>query len=269
MPEAGEFVPVSEDKKDVKAKLIRNEESSEWDLYVNSEAKAQKEEGIESKSRQRFEEDMEQVRAGLFKKRGTKAVEKVYTRIGRVKERHRRVSGLYQIKIVPDERQKYAVDAAWTLQPEKEKKRLNGIYRPRTNIEEISLETFWKIHVNLTGVESAFRCMKSELGIRPVHRQKERRVDARLFITLLAYHVSHSIRHQLAQKDIRHNWHTIRTILARHMRVTTTMEGEDSKIIHIRKNSRAASIRQQVYQALNMWKIPGKVIKAKFKKKKK
>ena len=94
MPEAGEFVPVSEDKKDVKAKLIRNEESSEWDLYVNSEAKAQKEEGIESKSRQRFEEDMEQVRAGLFKKRGTKAVEKVYTRIESKRETSARIRTL-------------------------------------------------------------------------------------------------------------------------------------------------------------------------------
>ncbi len=138
MPEEGEFVPVAEGKKDVRAKLVRNE-TSEWDLYVNSDAKAKKEEGIKSKSRQRFEEDMKQVRAGLNKKRGTKALAKVHTRIGRVKERHRRISGLYHIKVIPDETNENAIDVKWEFQPDKEKKKLNGIYRLRTNEESITV----------------------------------------------------------------------------------------------------------------------------------
>lgn len=37
----------------------------------------------------------------------------------------------------------------------------------------------------LTDIEDAFLCMKSDLGLRPVHHQKETRVDGHLFITLL------------------------------------------------------------------------------------
>ena len=269
MPKDGEFVPVADGKEGVKAKLVRNHETSEWDLYVDSDAKAKKEEGIKSKARQRFEEDMQQVREGLHKKRGTKELSKVFTRIGRVKERHSRVSALYSIEVVPDENKKKAIEVNWQLLPEKEKQKLNGLYRRRTNKEQITVENFWKIYVNLTQVESSFKSMKSELGVRPVHHQKERRVDAHLFITLLAYHVSHSIRYQLQRSGIQDSWDTIRKTMSRHVRISTTMKGEDKKAVHIRKNSRSTPKQKKIYNALEIWKLPGKIIKAIFKKKKK
>ncbi len=269
MPVEGEFVPVSERKKDVSAKLVRNAETGESDLYVNSEAKAKKEEGIKSKSRQRFEEDMEQVRAGLGKKKGTKVLEKVHTRIGRVKERHSRVSGLYQITVVPDETHKKAVNVTWKLQPEKEKKKLNGIYRLRSNKESITVEAFWQIYTNLTQVENSFKSMKSELGFRPVHHQKEHRVDAHLFITLLAYHICHSIGYRLRAHGIHHTWETVRNILSGHVRVSTTMKGEGNQSIHIRKNSLPTTEQKKIYKALGMLRLPGKIIKAIIQKRKK
>ncbi len=110
--------------------------------------------------------------------------------------------------------------------------------------------------------------MKSELGIRPVHHQKEHRVDAHLFITLLAYHVSHSIRYRLEKHGIKHSWETIRKILSGHVRVTTTMKGEENQAIHIRKNSRSGSVQKKIYNALDLRKLPGKIIKTVFKKKK-
>ncbi len=246
--------------------MVRNAEAEEWDLYIDFEAKAKKEEGIKSKSRQRFEEDMEQVRAGLNKKKGTKVLEQVHTQIGRVKERHRRVSGLYRITVVPD---KNAIDVTWTLQSEKEKKKLNGIYRLRSNRESITVEEFWQIYTNLTQVESAFKSMKSELGFRPIHHQKEQRVDAHLFITLLAYHICHSIGHRLRAHGICHHWETIRDVLSGHVRVTTTMKGEGNRSIHIRKNSRPTTEQRKIYKALDIAKLPGKVIKAILQKRKK
>jgi hypothetical protein len=94
-------------------------------------------------------------------------------------------------------------------------------------------------------------------------------VDAHLFITLLAYHVSHSIRYQLRKSKIRHSWETIRKTLSGHMRVTTTMKGEEHNVIHIRKNSRSNPSQKKIYNALEIWKLPGKIIKAIFQKKKK
>jgi len=55
----------------------------------------------------------------------------------------------------------------------------------------------------LTDIEDAFRCMKSELGLRPIYHQKETRCDGHIFITLLAYHLLHTIHFKLRQRKIR------------------------------------------------------------------
>ncbi|BBO16838.1 conserved hypothetical protein [Candidatus Brocadia pituitae] len=44
-------------------------------------------------------------------------------------------------------------------------------------------------------IERAFRDLKSNLGLRPIYHQKEHRVDAHLFISVLAYHLLHAIEH--------------------------------------------------------------------------
>jgi len=41
----------------------------------------------------------------------------------------------------------------------------------------------------LVRVEESFRSIKSELGLRPNFHQKERRIEAHIFITTLAYHI--------------------------------------------------------------------------------
>jgi transposase len=79
--------------------------------------------------------------------------------------------------------------------------------------------------------------MKSELGLRPVYHQKERRVDGHLFITALAYHVLTALRFKLRKQGMTQNWSTIRKGLSTHMRITMTMKRADGKMIHIRKSS--------------------------------
>lgn len=46
----------------------------------------------------------------------------------------------------------------------------------------------------LTHLEAVFRSLKSELGLRPVYHQNTDRVRAHLFITVLAYHLVHTLR---------------------------------------------------------------------------
>lgn len=44
-----------------------------------------------------------------------------------------------------------------------------GAYVLDTNNEGISSEEIWHLYMTLTKVEDAFRCLKSDLGIRPVY----------------------------------------------------------------------------------------------------
>ena len=113
----------------------------------------------------------------------------------------------------------------------------------------------------LTDIEDAFRCMKSELGLRPVYHQKEVRCDGHIFITLIAYHLLHTIRFKLRQKGVHLSWTTVRNQVLSQVRITTRMKREDGKMIRIRKSSDAEPPHQEIYDALNLPHKPGKTVK--------
>ena len=65
----------------------------------------------------------------------------------------------------------------------------------------------------LTDIETVFCSLISELGLRSIHHQITDRVAGHLFITVLAYHLVHSIRFKLKQKKISSSWSSIRELL--------------------------------------------------------
>jgi hypothetical protein len=63
----------------------------------------------------------------------------------------------------------------------------DGHYLLRSNLTAEDPAVLWTRYVQLTQIESVFRSLKSELGIRPVYHQLEHRADAHVLITFLAY----------------------------------------------------------------------------------
>ena len=63
----------------------------------------------------------------------------------------------------------------------------DGHYLLRSNLTGADPAVWWKLYVQLTQIESVFRCLKSELGIRPIRHQLEHRADAHILIAFLAY----------------------------------------------------------------------------------
>ena len=147
------------------------------------------------------------------------------------------------------------------LDTEREKEKQKGIYCLRTNRKDLDAETFWRIYTMLTDLESAFRSLKSELGMRPVYHQKEVRVDGHIFISIIAYHLLHTIRYQLKQKGIHDSWQTIRESLQTHCRITSTMQLENGKVLKIRKTSSPDVNQASIYKALDLASHPGKTEK--------
>jgi len=60
----------------------------------------------------------------------------------------------------------------------KEAELRDGHYLLRTNLVAEDPAVLWDRYVQLTQIEAAFKCLKSDLGIRPIHHQLEQRVDA-------------------------------------------------------------------------------------------
>ena len=113
----------------------------------------------------------------------------------------------------------------------------------------------------LTDLESVFRSLKSELGMRPIYHQKQDRVNGHIFITLIAYHIVQTLRYQLKAQGINLSWQTIRNIMANQHRVTTVLECEDEKTIHIRKSTTAEPKQKEIYNVLNISSLPEKTQK--------
>lgn len=260
MPNGVELVTVKQDEQIlVQAALLKNEASDEMELYCHSTGKEKKEKSIKNTFGQRFEEALKQAQQSLSKKKGTKCHDKVVERIGRLKERFKRVAHRYEITINKDVKTNRA--ASINYHP-KEQEDQDGLYCLRTNLAGFKEQEIWDIYTMLADMEDAFCCMKSILGLRPIHHQKETRVDGHLFITVLAYHILHAIRFKLRPKGILYNWETIRTRLSTHVRISTTMKGKDGKMIHIRKSCRPELFHSEIYDALNLSCRPGKTIKA-------
>ena len=252
-----EMITVREDaRRLIRAAVVRNAE--EITLYCHSTDKESKEAGITNRFSQRFEEALGKVRDALGKKHGTKRYDKVLEKIGRLKERFRRVARRYEITVEKDTTKNRATAIRWerTDQPDH-----CGVYCLRSNRLDFTEQAMFDVFAMLTDIEETFRSMKSELGLRPVYHQREHRCDGHLFITVLAYHVAHAIRIRLRQQGIVHSWTTIRKGLSSHIRITTTMKREDGTVIHIRKSTRPEPFHRQIYDAFHLSHRPGKTIK--------
>ena len=242
----------------VEAGLSKNKDADELKLYCHSVDKEKKEEGIKNKFQERFEFELMKARNALDLKNGTKRYDKVLERIGRLKERYRSVARGYKIAVEKDRETDKAKDIKWSR---KETEKTSGVYCLRTNREDLDVQQIWDIYTMLTDIEDAFRCMKSELGLRPIHHQKEVRCDGHIFITVIAYHLMHTIRHKLRHRSVRFCWTTIRRQLSTQVRTTTTMKREDNKVIRIRKSSKAEPVHEVIYDALNLSHRPGRIEK--------
>ncbi len=241
----------------VEAAQLFNTETGETELYCRSEARKMKEQSMQSSFQQRLENDLQRASIALRKKGGTKDYKKVLERVGRLKEKHKRISSYYEIEVKPDKTGSQAVEIVWKIMTEKISNQFQGLYKLRTFGLKYTSKKLWNIYVMLTEIEEGFRCMKSELGLRPIFHQKEKRVDAHLFITILAYHVMQTIRYQLQAANIHHRWETIRENMSTQVRITTTMRLKNGRQLHIRDSSDPEPIHRSIYQALNLTQKPG------------
>jgi hypothetical protein len=58
-------------------------------------------------------------------------------------------------------------------------------------------EELWQFYIQLTEVEAAFKSLKDDLSLRPIYHQLERRIEAHIFISFLAYCLQVTLRRRL------------------------------------------------------------------------
>ena len=246
----------------VKAYKKINDKTGEVELYCHSTRREDKERAIYNRFSTRFEEALDKLDSGLHKKGCVKKYDKVLVSLGRLKQKYSRAAKNYRITVNKDKKTGNAVRII------KKRKELPnstdsypGVYCLRTNQNTWDESTLWRTYTMLTDLEAVFRSLKSELGLRPVFHQKTKRVSGHLFITLLAYHLIHTIRCQLKMKNIHSSWSNLRKQLKGQDRITVSMKCQNGETVHIRKSTRPEPRQQVIYDALGLSHYPGRIIK--------
>jgi len=242
----------------VHAQKVLSEDGKEARLYCYSEARQEKESAMTTRFCRDFEQGLQKLADGLTRPRCQKKKDKLNQRIGRLQAKSHGVSQHYSINLTTAEGSDQVSAISWERIPVAGSMMTNpGVYCLRTNELTWDESALWKTYIMLTDLESVFRSLKSELGLRPVHHHKEERADGHLFITVLAYQAVQVIRNKLKRKGIYLSWNSVRKILTRQQRVTTSFTQDDGRSLHVRKSTIASPQLQEIYEALGISASPG------------
>ena len=76
-------------------------------------------------------------------------------------------------------------------------RRREGRYLLRTNLTGKDPAELWRFYIQLVEIEAAFKTMKDDLQLRPIHHQLEHRIEAHIFVAFLAYCLHVTLRARL------------------------------------------------------------------------
>jgi transposase len=183
---------------EVQVKLISIPGGAETFILCKTEGRQQKEQANRNRFALRIEKALSSlqklVSAGRLKNR-----DKIHVRIGRILASHPQVADLYQVTVKERSGQ---LSLEWSAKQGQQQWReaREGAYLLRTNLTATTAAELWEKYMQLTEVEAAFRALKSELSIRPLFHQLERRVKAHVMVAFLGYALWVTLKHLLAAK---------------------------------------------------------------------
>jgi transposase len=183
---------------EVEAQLIPIPGGTETYVLCRSTARREKELAI----RRRFSTRLEDRLRGLERRVATGRLKdraKIERVLGRLQASYASVADLYEMAVHDVDGQ---LRLHWTLIEDRRAWRdaREGAYLLRTNLVGQTVEELWTKYIQLTEAEAAFRALKSELAVRPVFHQLERRVKAHLLVAFLGYALWVTLKHLLQRR---------------------------------------------------------------------
>ena len=249
------------DENRVYVKKIEQDGEATCKVLCFSEGKSHKENAIAAKRDSRYLADLEKLTKSI-QKGSIKKIDKIENRFNNINNRHKTAAAKFNAKIICNDAgraQHIEVTAKnVTLNP------LAGCYVIESTHKELDATETWKLYMTQANVESAFRAMKGELGMRPVYHQNDDRSSTHLFITFLAYHILSATERRLAQLGDTRQWQTIREVLSTHTRSTVVMKDIDGNIYHHRVTGKPEDVHLDIYKRLGI-KDTTKTITSRFR----
>jgi transposase len=175
----------------VEVKLYEHE--SELYVLAKSQGRQAKEMAIRRKRLARLLRKLRAMRKSLPKR------DQLLLRIGAAKKEAGRAFGF--VKIHLPQKDEAVTRQTFSFQTDKGKlkaaQQRDGHYLLRSNLSSEDPAVLWTRYVQLTQIESVFRSLKSELGVRPIYHQLEHRADAHVLVAFLAYCLQVTLKNRL------------------------------------------------------------------------
>ncbi len=245
---------------------VKSERNTDYYLKVESHSKKLKERSMNEQFRSRFEAGLQQIADSLTKKGGVKQEDKVYERIGRVKQKYPSIGRYFDIELEvkeetepkrknkgtePDKENKRIVTAIkWAVKEGVDINARSGIYFLRTSLQAQKEESVWQFYNIIREIEATFRVLKTDLDLRPIYHKKDENTMAHLHLGLLAYWLVNTVRHQLKQEGIHSGWREIVRTMNTQKAVTTLAQNNHEEVIMIRRCSEPNQPVRKLYDAL-------------------
>jgi transposase len=184
-------LPWQKVRESVEVKLF----SEEGELYVlaKSAGRRAKERAIRRRKLVGLLKSLRKLRRSAPKR------DQLLLRIGAAKKQAGRGFGFLTLRL-PEEKEE-VTRQTFRFRVDKDKLRKaelrDGHYLLRSNLVGENPSVLWECYIQLTQVEAAFRALKSELGLRPIYHQVEKRVEAHIFVAFLAYALAVTLKQRL------------------------------------------------------------------------
>jgi transposase len=235
---------------DVEVKLVPTPQGEETYILCRSTARQVKEQAIHS----RFSARMEKALAALEKRVAEgklKDRNKIERSLGSIEARHPQVADLYEMKVVETSGALaldwHALEGRQTWQRARE-----GTYLLRTNLAPGEPAQFWKSYIQLTEAEAAFRALKSELSIRPIFHQLERRAKAHILVAFLGYALWVTLKHLLIRKGSAFSPAKALGLLSTLVSADIVLPTTDGRQIRLRRVTTPAAEQKKLLQELGI-----------------
>src|SRR5216683_1772994 len=182
---------------DVEIKLVRR--GRKQYVLARSQPRRRKERAIRRRQRRGLAKDLRKLQTRLAKGK-LKNRDKILQCVGRLQERYPKARIFVTILVTKG--QKPALQGTWQVDEFRAALAADGVYVLQSNRSGWTAQELWETYMQLAVAEKAFRVLKSELRLRPVWHQYSGRVQAHVFVCVLAYALWKTLDHLAKQAGL-------------------------------------------------------------------
>lgn len=183
---------------EVEVKKVAIPQGEETYILCRTAGRREKEQAIRKRFCSRMEKALQRlekaIATGKLKDRN-----RMERRLGKIQARNPSVNDLYELSLRETSE---GMRLFWQMREDRRRWReaREGAYLLRTNLSAETPEELWSKYMQLTEAEASFRALKSELAVRPLFHQKERRVKAHVLVAFLGYALWVTLKHLLKRR---------------------------------------------------------------------